>query len=88
MNKNEKKTLLKLIGLKQEEGLLKWLFMPFWKSLTATILLVTLCLVFSGTFVMAVFSAPVIAFGIYMSRKCHNRLKEIKEFDLNPRYMK
>ena len=88
MNNQEMQMILKLISLKQEEGLLKWLFMPFWKSLTATILLVTLCLVFSGTFVMAVLSAPMVAFGVYMSRKCHNRLKELKEFDLNPRYMK
>lgn len=88
MNKNEKKTLLKLIGLKQEEGLLKWLFMPFWKALTGTILLLTLCLVLRGAFVMAVFLAPVIAFGIYMSRKCHNRLKELEEFGLDPRHMK
>jgi len=88
MNDQEMQTVLKLIGLKQEETLLKYLFMPFWKAITATVLLLTLCLVFSGTFVMAVLSAPMTAFGIYMSRKCHNRLKEIKEFDLNPRYMK
>lgn len=84
MNKNEKKTLLKLIGLKQEEGLLKWLFMPFWKALTGTILLLTLCLALRGAFVIAVFLVPIIAFGVYMSRKCQNRLKELKEFDLNP----
>jgi len=84
MNKNEKKTLLKLIGLKQEEGLLKWLFMPFWKALTATMILVAFCFVFSGSFFTVILLSPMIAFGIYMSRKCQNRLKELKEFDLNP----
>ncbi len=84
MNKNEKKTLLKLIGLKQEEGLLKWLFMPFWKALTGTIILIAVCFICSGSFFIVVMLAPVIAFGVYMSRKCQNRLKELKEFDLNP----
>ncbi|MBA7541289.1 hypothetical protein ES705_33596 [subsurface metagenome] len=84
----KKKTLLKLIALKQEEGLLKWLFMPFWKALTGTIILIAFCFVCSGSFFILVMLAPVIAFGIYMSRKCQNRLKELKEFGLNPRYTK
>ena len=88
MNNQEMQTILKLIGLKQEEGLLKWLFMPFWKSLTATIIFIAVCFVFSGSFFTGILLSPIIAFGIYMSYKCHNRLKEIKEFDLNPRYMK
>ncbi|GAH57901.1 unnamed protein product [marine sediment metagenome] len=88
MNNQEMQTVLKLIGLKQEESLLKWLFMPFWKALTATIILITFCFIFNGTFFMAIILSPVIAFGIYMSRRCYNRLKELKEFDINPRYMK
>ena len=84
MNKNEKKTLLKLIGLKQEEGLLKWLFKPFWVASTGTITLIAVCFACGGSFFIVAMLAPIIAFGVYMSRKCHNRLKEIKEFDLNP----
>ena len=82
MNNLEMKTILKLIDLKQEETLLKWLFMPFWKSLTATIILVTFCLMFSGTFFMGIIFSPIIAYGIYMSRRCHNRLIEIKSLKI------
>ena len=88
MNNQEMKIILKLVGLKQEEGLLKWLFRPFWAALTATIILVTFCLIFNGTFFMGIIMAPLIAYGIYMTRKCEKRLKEIKEFDLNSRYTK
>jgi len=88
MNNQEMKTILKLIGLKQEETLLKWLFMPFWKALTGTVTLLVLCLIFSGSYFMALMLHPVIAFGIYMSRKCHNRLREIKEDNLNAAYLK
>ena len=87
MNDDERRTLLHFIGLRQEESLLKWLFMPFWKALTATIILIAFCFVFSGAFFTVILFSPIIAFGIYMSRKCHNRLKEIEEFDLNIRYM-
>ena len=79
MNNQEMKTILETIGLKQEEGFLKWLFVPFWKALTATIILVAFCFVFSGAFFIGILLSPIIAFGIYMSRKCHNRLKEIEE---------
>ncbi len=79
LNNQEMKTILEAIELKQEEGLLKWLFMPFWKALTATMILLILCLIGSGIFFMGILFSPVIAYGIYMSRRCHNRLKEIEE---------
>lgn len=88
MNKNEKKTVLKIIELKQEETLLKWLFRPFWVALTGTMIFTAFCHVLNGSFFIVAMLATIIAFGIYMSRKCHNRLKELKEFDLNPRHMK
>jgi len=88
MNNQEMKTILKLIGLKQEESILKWLFMPFWKALTATILLIALCFIFSGTFFIGIIVVPLIAYGIYMSCKCHSRLEEIKEDNLNAAYLK
>jgi len=72
------KTLLKLIELKQEEGLLKWLFMPFWMALTGTMIFIAFCFVLIGSFFITVTSVPVVAFGIYMSRKCYKRLKEVK----------
>jgi len=79
MNNQEMQTVLKLIGLKQEETLLKWLFRPFWGALTGTMIFIAFCFVLIGSFFIAVTSVPVVAFGIYMSRKCHKRLKEIKE---------
>jgi len=88
MNNQEMKTILKLIGLKQEEGLLKWLFLPFWTALTVTVVFITLLFIGSGTFFAGIFLSPIIACGIYMSRKCYKRLKEIKEDSLNPGYMK
>ena len=88
MNNQEAKTLLKIIGLKQEKTLLNWLFRPLWVTLTGTTVLITVCLMFSVTFFMVIMLVPLIAYGIYMSHKCHNRLKEIKKFDLNLKYMK
>ncbi len=86
MNDDERRTLLHFIGLRQEETLLKWLFMPLWKTLTATSIFITFCFVFSGSFFTGILFSPIIVYGIYMSRKCHKRLREIKEFDLNLRY--
>ena len=77
MNNQEKRTMLILIELTQEKALLKWLFMPFWKALTATIILIAFCLVFSRTFYMGLIMASLIPYGIYMSRKCLKRLIEI-----------
>ena len=88
MDNQEMKTILKLIGLKQEETLLKWLFMPFWKALTGTIIFLALLIIGSGAVFVGIFLSPIIAFGIYMSRKCHNRLKEIKRTNLTPWYTK
>ena len=79
MNNQEMKAILETIGLKQEEGLLKWLFIPFWKALTATIIFAALCFSFSGSPLIAIMLIPIIAFGLYMSRKCCNRLREIRE---------
>jgi len=88
MNNQEMKTILKLIELKQEESFLKWLFMPFWMALTATVILIAFLFIGSGSFFSVVFLFPVIAFGIYMSRKSYKRLKEIKRTNWNPWYMK
>jgi len=88
MDNQEMKTILKLIGLKQEEGLLKWLFRPFWTALTVTTVFLALLIIGSGALFVGIFLAPIIAFGIYMIRKIHNRLKEIKEDNLNAAYLK
>ena len=78
MHRAEKKKLLKLISLKQEETLLKYLFKPFWKALTATLIFLGFCLVFNGSFSMVLIFLPIIAYGIYTSRKIHNRLIKIE----------
>ncbi len=78
MNNQEMRTISALIELKQEEGLLKQLFKPLWETVTATAILIILCFIFSGSFFAGVLLSPAIAVGIYMSRKCRKRLKEIK----------
>jgi len=88
MDNQEIKTILKLIELKQEEGLLKYLFIPFWMTLTATVIFIAFLFIGSGSFFSVIPLAPIIAFGIYMSRKCHKRLKEIKRTNLTPWYTK
>jgi len=88
LNNQEIKTILKLIELKQEEGFLKWLFMPFWMALTAINTIVAFLFIGSGSFFTIIFLFPMIAFGVYMSRKSYNRLKEIKRTNLNPWYRK
>lgn len=88
MNNQEMKTILKLIGLKQEESLLKWLFRPFWTALTVTTVFLALLIIGSGAVFVGIFLAPVVIFGVYMMRKIRNRLKEIKEDNLNAAYLK
>ena len=88
MDNREMKTILKLIELKQEEGFLKWLFMPFWMALTATVIFIAFLFIGSGSFFSVIPLTPIIAFGIYMSRRSHNRLKEIKKDNLNVAYLK
>ena len=78
MNNREMKTILKLIDLKQEETLLKWLFMPFWKALTITVIFIAFLFIGRGSFFLGILLSPIIVFGIYMSCKSHNRLIEIE----------
>jgi len=78
MNNREMKTILKLIDLKQEETLLKRLFMPFWKALTITVIFIAFLFIGRGSFFLGILLSSIIVFGIYMSCKSHNRLIEIE----------
>ncbi len=78
MHRIEKKKLLKLISLKQEETVLKYLFNPLWKTLTITVIFIFLLFVGSGSFFAGILLFPIIAYGIYMNRKIHNRLIKLE----------
>lgn len=67
--------LIDIVGLKQEQTLIKYLFYPFWKAVVATTALLTGVLLANGSWVLSGGTIAMVCFSYYMYRKLRARLK-------------
>lgn len=73
--KQKLENIFELVGLKQEQTLIRYLFYPFWRALVATATLLTGVLLANGSWVLSGGTIAVICFGFYMCLKLRARLK-------------
>lgn len=74
-HKDKLDQLLEMVGLKQEQILIKYAFYPFWRAMAATAILLTVILLAAGSWIPSVASMAIICFGWYECLKLRARLK-------------
>ena len=67
--------LLDMVGLKQEQILIKYAFYPFWKTVVATAIFLTVILLANGSWIPSTVLIVIICFGFYECSKLRARLK-------------
>lgn len=74
-HKDKLDQLLDMVGLKQEQTLIKYLFYPFWKAVVATASFLTGVLLIVGSWIPSTITIILICFALYECLKLRARLK-------------
>lgn len=74
-HKDKLDQLLEMVGLKQEQILIKYAFYPFWRAMAATAILLTVILLVAGSWVISIVPIAIMCFSWYECRKVRARLK-------------
>lgn len=74
-HKDKLDQLLDMVGLKQEQTLIKYLFYPFWKTIVATASFLTGVLLAVGSWIPSAVTIILVCFALYECLKLRARLK-------------
>lgn len=78
---NSHQKIMELIQLKQEQTLLKFLFLPFWKACSGTLVFLIIILCLSNAWIFACGFIIICGFSIYTVLRLRNQLKLISEVE-------
>ena len=70
--------IAQIVERKQKQTLTRFLFIPLWEALGATLVFLAILLLFSQAWVLTSSIGFVAGFSIFMARRCHNSLKQIQ----------